>query len=148
MYLMKSDKQDKVTKLFDTIEKLANELEWDFVYNSEETPVTGIVIGKPDFISDIFGEKIYTDDPTNLHDDLAIQKAELEQFLKEEFVSGDYYSLTVLVQKDKFENLMTILEKANLDVAVLPDISGLHPEQDLIEDKTVDNDDDTDWTIQ
>jgi len=145
---MKSDKQDKVTKLFDTIEKLANELEWDFVYNSEETPVTGIVIGKPDFISDIFGEKIYTDDPTNLHDDLAIQKAELEQFLKEEFVSGDYYSLTVLVQKDKFENLMTILEKANLDVAVLPDISGLHPEQDLIEDKTVDNDDDTDWTIQ
>ena len=148
MYLMKSDKQDKVTKLFDTIEKLANELEWDFVYNSEETPVTGIVIGKPDFISDIFGEKIYTDDPTNLHDDLAIQKAELEQFLKEEFVSGDYYSLTVLVQKDKFEDLMTILEKANLDVAVLPDISGLHPEQDLIEDKTVDNDDDTDWTIQ
>jgi len=145
---MKSDKQDKVTKLFDTIEKLANELEWDFVYNSEETPVTGIVIGKPDFISDIFGEKIYTDDPTNLHDDLAIQKAELEQFLKEEFVSGDYYSLTVLVQKDKFEDLMTILEKANLDVAVLPDISGLHPEQDLIEDKTVDNDDDTDWTIQ
>jgi len=43
-----------------------------------------------------------------------------ENFLKENFKAGEYYSLTMMINKEQFDSFTKVLKSFNLTLAILP----------------------------